>query len=165
MKRNQNIFIVITSLFLVFSAIFSCSPQRRISGNYPFRTECVGVEGDGSMTLLSWGSGRNRFDAIEQAKKNAVRDVLLKGIIGGKSGCEVRPLLSQVNAEEKYENYLATFFQDGGEYKNFVDQRDERFKDKIIRYRQKGRRDRTFSVVVNVDRLKLKERLKRDSIL
>jgi nitric oxide synthase oxygenase domain/subunit len=117
------------------------------------------------MTLLSWGSGRNRIDAIEQAKKNAVKDVLLKGIIGGKSGCEVRPLLSVVNAEEKYENYLATFFQDGGEYKNFVDQRDERFKDKIIRYRQKGRRDRTFSVVVNVDRLKLKERLKTDSIL
>jgi len=165
MKKNQNVFVFTASIFLVLGPILSCSPQRRISGNYTFKTECVGVEGDGSMTLLSWGAGRNRYDAIEQAKKNAVRDVLFKGIIGGKSGCEVRPLISVVNAEDRYENYFATFFQDGGEYLNFVDQRDERFKDKIKRYRQKGRRDITFSVVVNVDRLKLKERLTRDSIL
>jgi hypothetical protein len=165
MKKQQSILVFTIITIIILGPILSCAPQRRISGNYTFRTECVGVEGDGSMTLLSWGAGRNRFDAIEQAKKNAVRDVLFRGITGGKSGCEVRPLVSVVNAEEKHEKYFATFFRDGGEYLNFVDQRDEKYKDKIKRFRQEGRRDRTFSVVVNVDRLKLKEILTRDSIL
>ena len=31
-------------------------------------------------TLRAWGRGKNRTDAIEQAKKNAVRDVLFKGV-------------------------------------------------------------------------------------
>ena len=49
--------------------LFSCTPQRKISGNYSYKTECLGVEGDGTQTLLSWGAGRNRLDAVEQAKK------------------------------------------------------------------------------------------------
>ena len=34
--------------------------------------ECLGVEHDGSQTLRASGSGRNKRDALEQAKKNAV---------------------------------------------------------------------------------------------
>ena len=41
----------------------------------------------------SLGNGRNRFDAIEQAKKNAVRDVIFKGITDGKNECNNRPVL------------------------------------------------------------------------
>jgi hypothetical protein len=70
----------------------------------------MGVEGDGSQTLKSWGNGRNRKDACEQAKKNAVKEVLFKGIIHGRSGCEQRPLVPEVNAEMKYENFFNSFF-------------------------------------------------------
>ena len=41
------------------------------AGNYTYDTECIGVEGDGSQTVKGWGSGRNREDAVEQAKKMA----------------------------------------------------------------------------------------------
>ena len=68
----------------------SCKPQKKIAGNYTYETECMGIEMDGSQTLKAWGYGKNRIDAVEQAKKNAVRDVLFKGIRNGKTECNIR---------------------------------------------------------------------------
>ena len=48
-----------------------------------FETQCLGVEEDGSQTLRTWGFGNKKKDAVEQAMKNAVRDVLFKGISRG----------------------------------------------------------------------------------
>jgi len=76
-------------------------PQRNISGNYTYKTECAGVEGDGTQTVIAWGNGRNRFDAIEQAKKNAVRDVIFQGIKEGKDGCNTIAILNEVNVRQK----------------------------------------------------------------
>ncbi len=36
--------------------MWSCKPQKHIAANYNFKTECLGVEGDGSQTLKSWGN-------------------------------------------------------------------------------------------------------------
>ena len=88
------LFSVITFSFVCLS----CNNLRQVSANYDYKTECAGVEGDGSQTLIAWGNGRNRFDAIEQAKKNAVRDVIFKGITDGKDECNNRPVLGEVNA-------------------------------------------------------------------
>ena len=52
--------------------------KKSVSSYHSFESECLGVELDGSETLRAWGRGKNRTDAIEQAKKNAVRDVLFK---------------------------------------------------------------------------------------
>ena len=96
MKTNYRLkaFIYLGSFFLV---LYACTPQRKIAGNYnTYKTECLGVEGDGTQTLLTWGQGRNRFDAVEQAKKNAVKDVIFKGINYGKGSCETRPIISEV---------------------------------------------------------------------
>ncbi|MDP5076044.1 MAG: hypothetical protein NWP82_06130, partial [Flavobacteriales bacterium] len=79
---------------------------------------------DGSQTLESWGSGRNRFDAVEQAKKNAINEVLFKGILNGKPECERKPLVPEVNAREKYASYFNAFFADGGEYLNYITLQD-----------------------------------------
>jgi hypothetical protein len=145
---------------------FACTPQRKIAGNYnTYKTECLGVEGDGTQTLLTWGQGRNRFDAVEQAKKNAVRDVIFKGINYGKGACEVRPIVSEVNAEQKYEDYFVKFFADKGPYLSFVSMKDERIDDKITRDRQGASKDVTNSVVVMVNRYALKQRLTENNIL
>ena len=145
--------------------IISCTPQRKIAGNYSYKTECLGVEGDGTQTLLSWGTGRNRLDAVEQAKKNAVRDVILKGIIDGKGECEKRPLIIEVNAAEKYEDYFVKFFADKGPYQKFVTLKDERIDDKITRNRQGASKDVTNSAVVRVNRFELKQHLIKEGIL
>ena len=157
--------VIYISSFVILSVLSACTPQRQIAGNYQHKTECLGLEGDGSQTLLAWGAGRNRFDAVEQAKKNAVKDVMLKGIIDGKGGCDKRPLISEVNAEEKYEEFFVTFFQDKGPYLNFVSMKDERIDDKITRDRQGESKDVTNSVVVIVHRYALKKYLTEQGIL
>ncbi len=81
--------------FLIF--VSSCDPQKKIAGNYNYKTECLGIELDGSITVKSWGNGRNRLDAVEQAKKNAINDVLFNGINEGKASCQVKPIVLNLN--------------------------------------------------------------------
>jgi hypothetical protein len=151
---------------LIIVSMYACTPQRMAAGNYnTYKTECLGVEGDGTQTLLSWGQGRNRFDAVEQAKKNAVKDVIFKGINYGKGSCETRAIVNEVNAEQKYEDYFVKFFADKGPYLNFVSMKDERIDDKITRDRQGASKDVTNSVVVMVNRYALKQKLMEDNIL
>jgi len=155
---------IIYSLLLAFFITFSVSGQK-VNGNYNYKTSCVDVESDGSQTLLAWGKGRNRSDAVEQAKKNAVSDVLFSGIIDGNSACSKRPLLAEVNAREKYEDYFNAFFSDGGEYKNFVSLRDERIGNKLSRDRKKTSESVTNGLVVRVLRAELKAKLIADNII
>lgn len=139
--------------------------QKNLAGNYAYKSECMGVELDGSQTLKAWGNGRNRSDAVDQAKKNAVRDVIFNGISEGKNECNVKPLIFEVNAQEKYEDYFNKFFADGGEYKNFISLRDERIFDKISRDKKKARESVTHGLIVRVLRTELKEKLIADGIL
>lgn len=90
-------------LLLVFAG---CSSKKSVSSYHSFESECLAVELDGSETLRAWGRGKNRTDAIEQAKKNAVRDVLFKGVAAGSRECSVRPLVTEVNAQERYAYYF-----------------------------------------------------------
>jgi len=133
---------------------------------FNYKTECLGVELDGSQTLKAWGKGRYWKDAAEQAKKNAVRDVIFKGILDGSDECKVKPLLMEVNAEEKYEDYFAKFFKDGGEYKKFVSLKDERIHRHVYRERDFRNKDQsTYSVVVRVLRKDLEQKLINDNII
>ena len=125
----------------------------------------MGVEGDGSQTVKAWGNGRNRGDAVEQAKKNAVRDVLFNGLTEGKQDCERRPVVSEVNAQVKYEAYFNKFFADGGDFKDFISLKDERIFDKISRDKQKARESVTHGLIVRVLRSELKQKMKDDGIL
>ena len=144
----------------------SWAQQRENAGNYPTESECLGVELDGSVTLKAWGTGRNRFDAVAQAKKNAVRDVLFKGITKGSQECNPRPLIPEVNAETKYEDYFFKFFSDKiGTYKEFTSARDERLDNTIFRSRKGGDKTSTYSVVVRVLRSELRQKLIADGIL
>jgi hypothetical protein len=150
---------LIGTLVLMLSA---CSPQKQNAGNYNYKTECLGVEMDGSQTVKAWGSGKNRSLALEQAKKNAVRDVLFNGIIEGKSDCEKRPVVPEVNAQLKYEPYFNKFFADGGEYKNFVSMKDEQIGSRDV----KGARESiTVGAVIRVLRNELKQKMTADGIL
>lgn len=155
---------LIATLFLI-ALTFSATAQKKTAGYYAYKTECLGVELDGSQTLKAWGNGRNRADAVEQAKKNAMRDVIFKGIREGKQECNQKPLIFEVNAEEKYEDYFNAFFADGGEYKNYVSLRDERIGDKINRDRKKMTESVTNGLVVRILRAELKAKLIADNII
>jgi hypothetical protein len=158
--------IVIAALLLCTALQAQTSrPQKRNSGNYKFKTECMGVEGDGSQTLKAWGNGRNRADAVEQAKKNAVYDVIFNGILEGRQECQMRPLVFEVNAREKYEDYFDKFFADNGPYREFISLRDERIGQKLDRDRKKARESVTNGVMVRVLRSELRSKLTTDGII
>lgn len=124
--------------------------------------ECLGVELDGSQTLRSMGAGNTKSDAVEQAKKNAVWAVIFDGIRQGKAGCNMRPLLNEANAREKYDEYFNTFFADGGEYKKYVSMEDEKRRSKD---KSKNKYYKNYTITVRVLRSELKARLKQDNVL
>jgi len=161
MKKTSNSFGVI-AVVLGFFLITACTPKKTVSAFYNFETECLNIELDGSETLKAWGSGRNKRDALEQAKKNAVRDVLFKGIRNGNGGCSTRPLITEVNATRKYESYFNNFFRDGGEYSRYISMRDT--KNRSYESESTGQQDK-YGTVLRVLRSQLKEKLIQDNIL
>ena len=164
----KNIIQTLGFIFLFGMLFFFDGLAQRNSniGRYTLETECLGVEMDGSVTLRAWGTGRNRFDAVDQAKKNAVRDVLFKPTRNGSSDCNPHPLVPEVNAEMKYEDYFNRFFSDRrGSYKKFCSGKDERISNKIFRRGMGDSKMVTYSVIVRVLRSELKEQLREDGII
>lgn len=162
---KTKILILLISAFFIQISDSKCQ-KNKAAGFYEYKTECMGAELDGSQTLKAWGSGRNRSDALEQAKKNAVRDVLFKGIKEGQAGCKTMPLIVEVNAQEKYEDYFNVFFTDGGEYDNFVSSKDgSKYHINVVKNRKKAGSQETYSVIIRVLRSQLKMKLIADKIL
>ncbi len=147
----------------MLALLCSCNNTRKGVVSYQdMPTECMGTELDGSYTVRAWGYGRYMHDAKEQAKKNAVRDILFKGIARGRDGCERKALLLEVNAYEKYRDYFDRFFADGGDYLDYVSMRDRR-PGSWQHFRQKG--GITCSMVIRVQYSELEARLREDGIL
>ena len=124
--------------------------------------KCIGVELDGSQTLRVLGYGRNRADAKEQAMKNAVWAVIFDGIRDGVQGCNMRPLVTEVNARERYEDYFNIFFADGGEYKRYVSLQDTK---KRSANKSKDKVGYSYELTIRVLRSDLKSRLKADNVI
>lgn len=162
--KSKLLIIAVCIVGVVF--MWNCKPQKRIAANYTFKTECLGVEGDGSQTVKSWGNGRNRADAIEQAYKTAVKDVLFTGISYGQSECNVKPVIFEVNAQERHEDYFNKFFADGGPYKEFVSEKDgTKYHIEVIKERKESGSQEKYGIVVRVLRAELIAKMKADGIL
>ncbi|MBQ3172690.1 MAG: hypothetical protein IJB03_05690 [Alistipes sp.] len=119
----------IISLVVAAGAMLFVSCNQQLVTNeafHPVKCEFLNAEGDGSITLRAYGQGRHRGDAIEQARKNAVREVMLVGVNVPGDHVMSRPLITEVNAEEKYAAFLNDFFKDDSDYKQFVSKRDRR---------------------------------------
>ena len=144
--------LILATLALILSA-----------GAYAQETECIGKEMDGSLTLRVWGTGRNRTDALEQAKKQAVYDVLFKGVTKGNTDYNMRPIMTEVNARQRYQDYFDIFFMDRGEYLKYISMEDKRAGSTKVSKR--NFRDVTLGVTVRVLVPQLRARLKSDGLL
>ena len=153
--------LIITMLVALVS--LGAYSQVGSSARVDMETQCLGVEEDGTQTLRAWGFGKKKKDAVEQAMKNAVRDVLFKGIRSGMEGCDMRPMITEVNARERYADYFNKFFADGGKYKNYVSLKDKNTKKS--RESVKSSLGTRWSVTVRILCPKLRERLVKDKIL
>ena len=110
-------------IFSILVLIFSCQSQKNIAGNYTYKTECAGNANDGHFLLKAWGKGVNKKEAIEDARKNALKDVLFSGVFTGDAACARNALLTEVNAIEKHKAFFEKFFARNGDYKDFIKER------------------------------------------
>ena len=94
--------------------------------------------------------------------KNAVWAVIFDGIKEGVGGCDVRPLVTEVNAKERYEDYFNLFFSDNGEYKKYVTLRDTK---RMSGGKSKDKLGYAYDLTIRVLRPQLKARLKEDNVI
>ena len=142
--------------------IFAMMALLLTAGAFAQETECISKEMDGSLTVRVWGTGRNRTDALEQAKKQAVYDVLFKGITRGNTDYIMRPIMTEVNARQRYQDYFDIFFMDRGEYRKYISMEDKRAGSTRTR---RNYRDVTVGTTVRVLVPQLRARLKEDGLL
>lgn len=151
------------ALFILAGLItISVSARKRLATYQKQVIECLGVEGDGSQTLRVTGTGRNKTDAKEQAKKDAVAAVIFNGIRSGMGGCDTRPLISEHNARDKYAEYFNIFFMDGGEYKKYVSMEDRKRRSDN---KSKNKLFKNYRLTIRVHRNELESRLKEDGVI
>ncbi len=160
-KQTQtHIFMKKLVLFMVSALALVFIGQDAFAQSY--EPVCIGREQDGTLTLRVWGEGRNRSDAKEQARKNAVYEVLFNGVLKGNDGYNMRPIVAEVNARERYRDYFDIFFMDGGEYLKYVSLADKRFgSTKKI----KGTNQVRYCMTIRVLIPELRTRMKEDGIL
>ena len=157
--------IMLSLIFLLSLGFSSCRRDIVLPDQYSyvnFETECLGTNMDGTMRLRAWGSGPTRAAAIENAKRNAIRDVIFKGIKKGSGEFNRNPLTYEVNAQERYEDYFNAFFADGGAYTLYSSLADETL---TSRSKAKSKVQQSYGVVVTVNRAALQQRLIDDNVI
>ena len=108
------------------------------------------------------GKGSPLLWCIRASQKNAVRDIIFRGIQDG--NCQISAIVLLPKAKSTHEEYFAEFFSDDGPYLEFVSLKDERILNKMRRNKKKTREMQQRKVVVRVNRLGLKKKLKSDNI-
>lgn len=158
--KNVVYCIAISALLLI-----SCKSKEMVTSTvtyHSYETECLGKSMDGSQTLRVWASGRNKSDAVEQARKKAVYDVAFAGISAGGGECNAFPVIDEPNARKKHEAYFDKFFADGGAYRKYVTTKGQ---PKAGTDRFQGKGNLMYSIVVTVNRSELRRRFESDNII
>lgn len=155
----KHLSILFFALMLVIAA---CDPQQKIAGNYTYDTECQGIAGNGQWSVRAFGKGKNKIEALAVAKRNALDEILFKGLRKGMSGCDQRPVLTDMNTREREQAYFSKFFSEGGEYLNYITLKPNSYEKKM---KAEGESNFTFGFELLVDYNKLKEKMKTDNLI
>lgn len=118
MKTIRNL-LLIAACILISTTGFS-QKKKNVAAFYDYEVECMGTGMDGTQLIKVWGYSKKPSEAMEMAKKNAVHAVMFKGILNGKPGCMMRPLVTEPGAEQQHQDYFTAFFKKGGKYLEFV---------------------------------------------
>lgn len=154
---------IIICIGIIAVVLTACKSSKPVTVAYhTYATECLGKSMDGSQTLRVWATGRNRTDAVEQAKKKAVYDVTFTGINAGGGECNAYPVVDEANARKKYEDYFDLFFADGGAYSKYVSISNQK-KSSIRKYQGDG--NLMYDIIVTVNRSALRQRFVSDNII
>jgi serine/threonine protein phosphatase PrpC len=122
-----------------------------ISGYYEYNTECIGTSRDGFQVVKTWGTGLNHNQAVFNARKNAVDDIIFKGIRDGKGGCQVSPLVSNPNLKRDHQAYFNDFYASNGAFQDFVTDPTGRWIDRALKENPLSDGNTAYEVLVEVD--------------
>ena len=142
-------------LFILLSfSILNCFSQKSNANYYSYKNECLEDKLDGDYIIKGWGNGSTKSEAIDQAKRNVLNDLLLNGIY---KGCNILPLIVEINAKDKYKDYI---------YGLFNSDIDDYIKiEKSPKTLKKSKSKTTYGVKFRVKRQLLKQKLITDNIL
>ena len=148
----KNIKLILFAL-LSFS-VLTCLSQKSNANYYSYKNECLEDKLDGDYIIKGWGNGSTKSEAIDQAKRNVLNDLLLNGIY---KGCNILPLIVEINAKDKYKDYI---------YGLFNSDLDDYIKiEKSPKTLKKSKSKTTYGVKFKVKRQLLKQKLITDNIL
>lgn len=147
--------VYLTFLSVCISSMISCGARqvpKVVSGYYSYETECIKKDPGGEMLVRAWGKGLNQKEAVLDARKKAVDDLLFKGI-RGKDDCSINPLISNPNAREDIERKLFRFYKDKGKFRKFV----SRARDKKLDEKEIGNGQKAYGLYFTVDTRELRK--------
>lgn len=94
---------------------------------YDHKPQLIRAELDGTYVIRSCAKDRNSSRALSEARKRAVYDVIFNGVASASSTVNsLKPLILEVNAKDKYQDYFNEFFADGGDYLKYITAEDKR---------------------------------------
>lgn len=149
---------------LALAVLTGCKGKEKVvqtASYFNQTTECLGKQADGTQLLKVWARGTSRADAVREAKKKAIEEVLFRGIAAGNTECSAYPVVDAPNARTVHEAYFNKFFTDGGGFKKYVDEVDKDSRNTF----QGSNGTQVWGIVVQVDRPALKKRMQKDKII
>ena len=152
--------LMAAAALVVLTSCSSKKPVVQTASYFNQTTECLGKQLGGTQLLKVYAKGVDRADAVREAKKKAIEEVLFKGITAGDTECSAYPIVDAPNARQKHEDYFNKFFKDSGNFKKYVDEVD-----KDLRNSFQGAGTQTWGIVVQIDRNALKKRMQKDKII
>ncbi|MDM1531322.1 hypothetical protein HX093_01585 [Myroides marinus] len=160
----MNRILRISFILLVF-VLTSCKnkPTNTMASFYTGNNvECISADMYGNEIVQVFAQGRNRSAAIAEAKEEAIKTVMFRGIVTDKKQCSVKPIVKETNAEERYKKYFDKFFKKGGKNRKYTSVRRIAFQSNVIK---NGITYESYSVEVTVNRKEIEKRLVKDEII
>ncbi len=154
------------SIFVFTMIVGSCKSKiETVSGYFDYETECVSVDRNGFQTVKAWGIGMNEKEAILNARRRAIDDILFKGIRGGNSSCEIRPIISNPNKRRDNINYFNRFYAPKGLFEQYAGLPDENWLRRKLKINKRNDGKLAYEIIIEVDFMGLREQMKRDNLI
>lgn len=114
--KNRMISCLIVSL-LVISCKTPEKSRNTQSAYLNFEVQFINEESNGVELYKLFVPGNSKNQSVKQAKLELIKTILFKGVSGSP---DPRPIITEVNASEKYKGYFNQFLSDDGPFVNFI---------------------------------------------
>lgn len=157
---------ILTIAVLILISCKSVEPNTNvISSYYNYEIECVNKNLDGSLLVKSWGSGYDIENAVLNARRKVIDDIIFKGVKKGNLNCNQDPLVSNPNVKENFKSFFEDFYSKRGMFAKYVTKPDNSWYNKLEENKVKFNVNKSYELIVTIDLVGLKEYLKQNKII